>query len=306
MEFIVKSILNKDNIDLEKELKLLDNINKHKLIDFIVKMIIKKEIDDDIWFHYLKIIFNTIEIDLYKSPDKIDLLLSKIDNSQYINSYKILYFKYNKDKLYNSIKKHIDIINTHRKLKNKLEYDVELFYETLTKTIYPIIKSFDEKKFINNLKMTSLLLKKEETSEKLWIGINSYEITNRLVLMTEVLGIKLLRLWKVNIIKYEEFVEMEFENKIEYYSSCCKRMCRQISNIMNELVIYKTVSSKFNKLLNGNSSECLEYDSDSDSSISEMSNIDLIDSENELNYNEDDILNKENDEKSLVSDYFNI
>jgi len=221
-----------------------------KTLYLIIGLIIKSSFEDKESYLFIKILFTKTNICI-NQYDKIRELLDIINKDKYKLSYRLITYKYNND-IYNAKfkRKIIRFKETQGRLSNIFinvnDNDIDQFKKLIIDKLYPLIKSFDDKKFINNIKITSII---ENNNAEYWEYINSKEILTRFLCMVDTFDLKLLKHWKIKTITIEEFNNLQFSEKVKYYIKSCKKLSSKFNDLRNDIFIHKTISDVYHNLI---------------------------------------------------------
>lgn len=293
MEKVAKAIIKKDYDSIKNNIQSLDYSDIIKILYLVSNLIIKSLLDDKDSFLCLKYIFKYTSLNMM-SFNKAKSLLDIIDKEKFHFTFKIMIFKYNYDlfeqKFQETLRLFIDSQGHIKKLfTEKMSFDE--FKDVILDVMQPLIKSFDERKFINSLKMTSIIIKNEDVSEQIWKLINTNEMVDRLCLLVKRFGLNTLMSWKVKCITIQEFISFDFDDQVKYFSKCCRKINNRLNEFKSDILIYSNMRSVLNDMLDKDY-EDLEKSDTEDSSTDELSDSDCVDnnlfSETDLDMSADD------------------
>lgn len=274
MDTTIKNIILNKNID--SELYLCNKDNKINIISFIIKLCIRETtyspLKDDIAFNYIiKILESEEDIDI----EKISFMdIKKLDENIYIKTRKYLVIKMNIEiyyKKYNQFfKKFLVNIRYIKFYKNDNE---DILKNKLDK-IYFYIKSFDDNKFNDSLKMSNIIKINNDMTIKTWENINNYEIEKRFDMLINYYGLRFIRMCGIKILSYYLFKELEFNERVNYYCNSIERIINIIIKIRNDILLYISLKKIHREFLRNIDNKDITYTTESDSDT-ETSSIDL-------------------------------
>ena len=226
-----------------------ENGNKIKVILLLIYKSIKNNINEKYLFNFIKVLLkNNPEINIYLIKNiKKSIELLKESNYNLIHDFLVNYYK--KDKCLYKFNKLIDIYKkTNGNIKKYFKNinSVNGIKNIFKKHIYIIIKSFNDKKFINTLKNPCFSLKWMSKNVDKWKKINSIEMKSRLKNLVTIFGIYLLSSIKIKIISLEEFDLLEFKEKVRYYEVCMKKIFLHYNEFENNLFTYNEILKDIN------------------------------------------------------------
>lgn len=208
----------KNNEDIENEIKYLDLSDCYSLIQIILNMCKNNKIKDNNAVKYIDIMFRNHDIELkndfFNELKKIGekyISLKKyfaLQHSYFLNINKII-----------ECKKILININGKIRIKNSDNF-IELKDKIFK--LLEISNAFNDKKFLNSLKATDIILESNKYCSEDWKFINLNEILDRLIKIKNLFGIKFLKKIGITIYSKESFVNLSFDKQIFIYQKIVK------------------------------------------------------------------------------------
>ena len=243
------SIINNNFDNLITGIKQKNNGNKIKVILLLIYKSIKNNINEKYLFNFIKVLLKkNPDINIYLIKDiKRSIQLLKESNYNLLHYFLINYYKKDKciykfnklieiyKKTNGSIKKYFKNIKSIKDIKNIFKNHV-----------YLIIKSFNDKKFLNSLKNPCFSLNWISKNINKWKNINSIEIEIRLKNLVNIFGLTLLTHLKIKIISVEEFNILDFKEKVKYYEVSIKKIFLHYNEFENNLFTYNEILKDIN------------------------------------------------------------
>lgn len=243
-------------------------------IKIIIRHINEFKNDDNEYFVKLKNIIRNNDINIKKTMKDI----VSIDNIKYKKSYELLLCKCEYDICVEKLENMLNIFDKMKtkiiNLKNK-SLDDKCY--SFTTNIIPVIRSYNDKKYISGLKTSAFIKDNSDNSiYEQWIASNSLEIKERLLQMVNMFGVSVLKKMDVIIISHKNFNEMSYNDKMKYYMLCCKKLFKYMTNVNSTLMLYKTHLFTLNNIINDND---IFMDNDSDDVVNDTVSLPVEDSD---------------------------
>jgi len=236
-------MINIDKVIIENHYyyyKNLINNNKNlielsKYFFIIIYNLVKNHIDEFLIQKYLILLFkNGLTLYKIKNIKKTFLLLKEL---RLFKVYEYITLYYKKDK-YNT--KLTNILNEYKYsdglIKNHFK-DIKCIIkmnDIIKKNIDLVLNSFDDKRFLYNLKTNLFFIKPSIYTQKMMEN----EMINRLNQLTLFFGIDLLLKYNIKIIRVEEFYNYNLKMKIRYYEYCINKILFKYNMYKNDFIIY--------------------------------------------------------------------
>lgn len=270
MDEIIKAI-GKSEYDVAAMLILLDHLeqdNLEKLLYFFVYKLIDKKITEIIFIEMIDYINRTkIDFSAIKHIEQISELL--IDKN-YKTSSRILITLYEIKNINNELSKLIsDILKTNGILKKKIRSIISSNTTNKAHQFEVIIKLYniicETKKYIKAFNKISINIHPSKlpninnlaSTKEAILNPNieqfeyycKEEILNRLILLKKYFGIHLLANMNVKIITLDNFIEMNYNEKIKYYFCCSKNIKKSINNYLKLLKRYIKLQKYYSTII---------------------------------------------------------
>lgn len=301
----MKKIIQK--LHLQKDIgEHVSGLEKDTMVDLfiiIINMCLKKTVSDNYSYNCIKTMFNNVDINLLKF-DYYEL--KDIDAKKYEYTYKLINLQYNKMYYKSKLVKHqkmLKRINGILKIRFVTEDSLQSFRDKLLYT-HQLIKAFYDKRFINSLKASSIVVNSNEFSKQDWEFINSVEMRDRLLRINKLLGSRFLKDIGISRLSNKMYNELKFDVKIKYYIDITKKIHKCFDDIKDDYVVYLNVCRILSEMLNKedfeieNTEEENSYKSDSDDEEQEIPLSSLDEIGNDSDSSESDTIN------DILSTYF--
>lgn len=291
MEKLARAIIKK-NKDIIGKIDILDSDDTIKLLYLVTNLMLNGSLDDINSFFYIQYMIKISQLNFYSFDNTLNIL-KVIDKNKFKMSHKLLSLKYNSDMFSEKIALYKNIfMKSDGKINcvdiNNISHNE--FGDFVNGNFSDTIHAFDEKKFINSLKMSSFITNNSTVTEDTWNAINTYEITERLILMVEMFGLELLKYCKIKLITLNTFNNMSFNDKVKYYMKCCKKLSNKLMEIKADIIIYKSMEEIYNKMIS------LEYNKLKDEIDKDYTLSDDLNGDNCIN-----VLEQKKDEDDYIS-----
>ncbi len=172
---------------------------------------------------------------------RLDPVISK-------NIRKLIKTKYNSEITNRKIEKIVDKLKSSNGRLNFNDLTTDNFCEYAYNYLH-IIDSFYDNGFLETLKMDKEILHDKNINIKIWDQIHVNQMLNRLKAMYELFGSKLLDFVDIPILTNVEFMNLEYEKKVEYFQHCSDKLYSNRITTMG-LVLKKKFYIKAGKNLN--------------------------------------------------------
>lgn len=251
---LYNSILYNSSIDNFNELiKDIDNNDVCNLIIFLLENSNKMIFDDDTFFSYLIILIKNKKFSLATINFT---LIKNLDKNIFEKCSKILILKSNYDILEKKISYKLELIKKSLKKIFKDLDDKNIIFKL---NMYAI--SFYDKKFITSLQISDQIMNANKMASLHWENVNTTEIENRLIQLKTIFDTNFLKSLNIKIISKQEFNELNFLNKILYYSDCTLKLFNFATGLKDNYILFehiKTLLSQVIENINSESDELLE------------------------------------------------
>jgi hypothetical protein len=219
-------------------------ISKIPLLLLLI-VIIKKELLDDESLSYIIRIFMKYHFNIFLNFNCEKIINRLNDYNLTINTIK---------DFYSNLKKQIYLlekIKDFRKGFNKhffwnLNIDNQISYlEKLRIKLNSINDCCNSNMFFHSRIKLSII-----NDNVNFFEINTYEIFNRLKLIYKTFGYKFFSNNKINIITYEDYNDMSYINKCNYFEYIYFKILAKLNNIIDIFILYNCCKTNLNNLVN--------------------------------------------------------
>lgn len=254
------NIINNINI-LDTFIRRLPYQIQHKFLFMILYRLINNEVDEICVFNLL-VLFHKNQCHFSKIPKIINII--KILEQQRLNVVSqfiilILKHRHQKKKLFETLKYYggstngqitkkinsvLDDNNINNDNINNNNNNLDKIQQ-LINDIDTIVKSFDDRRFINFMRKPKLV---NENGYKSWEQFHADEVYNRLCQMIDIFGHDTLHKINITMITESQYFDLEFLSQVQYFSQCCTHLRLMVNNLHNIILKINVLENEIDEM----------------------------------------------------------
>jgi len=230
---------------IEKNNKIIDY---KAIINLFVTMALNNHIDDRLLFMFICYIFSKILNDDVNLPLLLEITehYNKVPNNlQSIDLLRAYNLKFRLHNILNGGFKLIKMINGSIKRKLKNINNINDMYKLLVGFLNNYIGSFVDKQFAIVTNQTN----KEILPTRITEEIHTQEIIDRLQIIVKQFGLKFLSISRIQILDQDEFNNLDYLNKITYYTNCITGIHNIIGSYIERYNEYIIITNKLDGIV---------------------------------------------------------